>query len=90
VTGVEAFLVRLLGRLPNALAVRLSGEPPLRIDGQRLDATCQLLRARRRTHSPSGLTGPTLEAARARYERDLLVLGGGRTDVWKVRALEVD
>lgn len=85
-----ALLVRLLARLPDALKVRLSGEPPVRVDGQRLDPMLQLLRTARRRRNPHGLAGPTLEAARRRFEREMLVHGGPKTHVWTVRDIMVD
>ena len=42
--------VRMAARLPGALQVRLSGEPQVMLDGQRLDPQLQLLRAIGRNH----------------------------------------
>jgi len=42
---VQYAAARLLSHLPDALKIRLSGEPPIVVDGQQLDPQLQLLRS---------------------------------------------
>ena len=83
--AVALGLARLSGRLP----VRLSGEPPVTMDGQTLDPHVQLVRALRRKRSPYGLCEPTPEVARARFRRESLLFCGPRTRVGSVRDFEI-
>ena len=86
---IEGFVARALGRLSPRAMVRLSGRPPLAIDGQVLDPQLQLaLAIRRRRHVP-GLTEPTIAAGRQRYRRDMVVHRGPRTPVGAVRELAI-
>jgi acetyl esterase len=84
---VEGWLGKAAARLPGAVAVRLSGEPPVVVDGQTLDPHVQLVRALRRRRNPYGLCGPSLEAARARFRRETHVFQWPRTPVASVRDL---
>lgn len=86
---IEGLAGRAVGRLPAALAVRLSGEPPVTSEGMTLDPHVQLLRAMRRRRNPYGLCEPTLEAARARYRRETLIFQWPRTPVREVRDFDV-
>lgn len=86
---IEGLAGRAVGRLPAALAVRLSGEPAVVSEGNRLDPHVQLLRAMRKRRSPHGLCEPTLEAARARYRRETLIFQWPRSPVAAVRDFEI-
>ena len=57
---------RVASRLPDRVKVRLSGEPPVMLDGPRLDPQLQLLRALRRRRVIHGLVEPTVAIGRAR------------------------
>src|SRR5690349_11615742 len=84
---VEAFVARALGRLSPRAMVRLSGRPPLAIDGQVLDPQLQLALAIRRRLGVPGLVEPTVDEGRRRYRRDMVVHRGPRTTVGAVRDL---
>ena len=86
---IEAFVARALGRLSPRAMVRLSGRPPLAIDGQVLDPQLQLALAIRRRRGVPGLVEPTIEAGRRRYRRDMAVHRGPRTPVGAVRELSI-
>ena len=86
---IEAFVARALGRLSPRTMVRLSGRPPLEIDGQVLDPQLQLALAIRRRRGVRGLVEPTIEAARRRYRRDMVVHRGPKTPVGAVRELVI-
>jgi acetyl esterase len=86
---LEAFVARALGRLSPRAMVRLSGRPPLAIDGQVLDPQLQLALAIRRRRGVPGLVEPTIEAGRRRYRRDMVVHRGPRTPVGAVRELAI-
>ena len=77
----------MAARLPDALKVRLSGEPPVVLDGQQLDPQLQLLRAIRRKKR-YGLVEPTVAAGRARYRRETRDFRGRVTPVVGVRDIE--
>jgi len=82
---LEYLALRALLRLPDALVVRLSGEPPVVVDGQRLDAQLQLVRAIRRRRNPyTNLTEPTVSEGRRRFRRETLAFRGPRTAVGEV------
>lgn len=87
---VRAAVVGLLARLPDRWKVRLSGEPPITVEGQTLDPMLQLIRVVSRHLNPHGLAGPSIPAARRRLRRDMLVYGRRRTPVGAVRDLEID
>ncbi|HEV3050870.1 MAG TPA: alpha/beta hydrolase [Longimicrobium sp.] len=82
---IQSLAARLLARLPGHVSVRLSGEPPIVVDGLTLDPHVQNVRAQRRRHNPHHLCEPTLEQGRARYRRDALVYRGPATQVGAVR-----
>ena len=86
---IEAFVARALGRLSPRALVRLSGQPPLEIDGQVLDAQLQLALAVRRRRGTPGLVEPTVAAGRRRYRRDMLVHRGPRTSVGALREISI-
>jgi acetyl esterase/lipase len=88
---VERRISRLLFHLPPRVVVRLSGEPPVVVDGTTLDPHVQLVRAMRRRHNPHryGLTEPTVEVARRRFRREALLFRGPATPVASVRDFEI-
>lgn len=86
---IEKAAARVLVRLPAAWHVRLSGEPPITVDGQTLDPHAQLVRVLRRRRTPMGLCEPNLEQARARYRRESLIFRGPATEVGAVREFTI-
>jgi acetyl esterase len=78
-----------LGRLPPRVQVRLSGRPPIEIDGQRLDPEAQLLlAARERLEPPVWDASMTVERGRAvTREEAWIAAGPRRVPVGAVRAL---
>ncbi|MEX2583281.1 MAG: alpha/beta hydrolase [Gemmatimonadota bacterium] len=82
-------IARILGRLPGALQCRLSGRPPVVVDGQTLDPTLQLLLSLRPSTTKAILTAGSPERARARFRRDALSMRGRPTPVGGVRDLVV-
>jgi acetyl esterase len=82
---IERFMARLLVRLPPAVQVRLSGEPPVTADGLTLDPHAQLIRALRRRRNPYHLCEPDLQRGRARYHREGVLFRGTVTPVGSVR-----
>jgi acetyl esterase len=87
---LRGMLGRLLSRLPGALAVRLSGEPPVVVDGCTLDPHVQLVRAAARRAGMPGLCEPTVEAGRRRYAREALAARPAPLAVGRVADLQVD
>jgi acetyl esterase len=81
---------RAAARLPDGVQRRLSGRPPVEIDGVRLDATCQLLLAARRPGVANPLTAGTPAEARARFRHEVLSIAGPPTKVGAVREIAVD
>lgn len=77
-------------RLPDPWKVRLSGEPPVIVDGQQLDPQVQLLRSVRRKIGTHGLIEPTIEEGRARYRRETTNFRGPVTAVKMVNDLTID
>src|SRR2546423_6755821 len=86
---VRYLAVRLIARLPDAVKVRLSGMPPVIVDGQRLDAQAQFLLSMRRRAGVRGLVEPSVAAGRARYRRETASFRGPVTTVAAVRELEI-
>ncbi|MBW3570835.1 MAG: alpha/beta hydrolase [Gemmatimonadetes bacterium] len=82
---IESLAARLLVHLPGRVHVRLSGEPPVVVDGRTLDPHVQLVRALRRKRNPHPLCGPTLREGRERYRREALLFRGPVTQVGAVR-----
>ncbi|MCA1614993.1 MAG: alpha/beta hydrolase [Acidobacteria bacterium] len=81
---------RSLGLLPEAVQLRLSGRPPVELDGQRLDPCLQLLLAVNRRRKRHGLCEPDPATARARFRREVLIYGGPKTRVGPVRDFEIE
>ena len=86
---VQLITARALARLPAWLQLRLSGQPPVVVDGQTLDPHVQLLLAIHRRRTPYGLSQPTPAAARARFRRDMLAAAGTKTPVGAVRDFDI-
>jgi len=86
---VEQAVARLLVRLPARLQVRLSGEPPVTVDGQTLDPHVQLVRALRRRRGRGGLCEPTPEKAREIFHRESVLFRGPMTPVGRVRDFDI-
>ena len=80
---------RVLALLPDAVKIRLSGEPPIVVDGQHLDAQLQVIRSVTRGRKLPGLIEPTIAAGRERYRRQTDVFRGPATTVAAVRDLEI-
>ncbi|MEM1055254.1 MAG: alpha/beta hydrolase fold domain-containing protein, partial [Bacteroidota bacterium] len=80
---------RVLRRLPQAVQVRLSGQPPIEIDGQRLDPAVQMVLALnpREDHVP--LVHHDVQALRDSYRRDTASISGTPTRVGSVENLTV-
>ncbi|MET0625883.1 MAG: alpha/beta hydrolase [Pyrinomonadaceae bacterium] len=81
---------RALGLLPAPVQLKLSGRPPIEVDGQRLDSCLQLLLAVNRRRKRHGLCEPDPVTARARFRREVLVYGGPKTRVGPVRDFEIE
>jgi acetyl esterase len=85
VDRIERFAARMLVRLPGHLHVRLSGEPPVSVDGLTLDPHAQLVRTLRRRRNKHGLCEPTVPQGRARYRRESILFRGPVTQVAAVQ-----
>ena len=81
-------LLRAISYLPDPVKIRMSGTPPVVVDGQRLDPQLQLIRSMRPANAP-GLVEPDVEAARRRYHRETLAYRGPVTEVAAARDLEI-
>lgn len=81
---------RALRRLPAWLQLRLSGQPPVVVDGQTLDAQLQLVLAIQRKRTAYGLCEPTPVAARERFRREMQIFGGPKARVGAVRDFEIE
>jgi acetyl esterase len=81
---------RALRRLPAWLQLRLSGQPPIVVDGQTLDPQLQLMLAIRRRRGRVGLCEPTPLAGRERFHREMLIFGGAKMRVGAVRDFEIE
>jgi acetyl esterase len=81
---------RAFSYLPDAVKIRLSGEPPIVVDGQQLDPQLQALRIATRGRALPGLIEPTVAAGRARFLRQTQAFRGPVTEVGAVRDLEID
>jgi acetyl esterase len=86
---VQYLAARLAAHLPDRAKVWLSGEPPVVVDGQRLDPQLQLIRSVQRRRRIPGLLEPTIARGRARYRRQTQAFRGPRTEVGSVRDFEI-
>jgi len=87
---IQYSAARVLSYLPDGLKIRLSGEPPVIVDGQQLDPQLQLLRVATRGRTLPGLIEPTIAAGRARFLRQTQAFRGPVTRVGAVRDLDID
>jgi acetyl esterase len=87
---LERSAARALAHLPPGWQVKLSGQPPVVVEGQALDPHVQLLRALRGRRNPHGLCEPTVQAGRVRFRRETLVFAGSKTPVGAVRDISID
>jgi acetyl esterase len=81
---------RALGRLPAALQIRLSGQPPVVVDGQTLDPALQLLCAIRIRRRTPDFCEPTVFVGRERLKRETAIYSGPKTAVRAVHDLVVE
>ncbi|HYH82694.1 MAG TPA: alpha/beta hydrolase [Longimicrobium sp.] len=90
---VAEHLQRIVGQalrtLPGPVLVRLSGRPPVVVDGQTLDPHVQLVLAMRKKRGVRGLVEPTPAEGRARFRHECLVFGAPKTKVGAVRDFEI-
>ncbi|HEU4556847.1 MAG TPA: alpha/beta hydrolase [Longimicrobium sp.] len=86
---LQRIIARALSGLPGPLLVRLSGRPPVVIDGQTLDPHVQLVLAMRKKRGVPGLVEPNPQVGRARFRRECLAMGRPSTEVGNVRDLEI-
>ena len=82
--------MRAIAQLPDRVKIRLSGTPPVIVDGQQLDPQLQWLRSISRRHKVLGLIEPTVDAGRERYRRETFAFRGPMTKVASVRDLEIE
>jgi acetyl esterase len=82
-------LARALDGMPAELRLRLSKQPAIEIDGQRLDPTVQLAMRFREAHGRADLTLSDPPAARARLRREILSARGPKTEMADVATLTV-
>jgi acetyl esterase len=87
---LQGYAARALSRLPQRVKLRLSGQPPIVIDGQTMDPQLQLVLAVSRRRNRYGLCEPTPEAARQRLRRDIRIFGGPKTRVKAVRDFYIE
>ncbi len=87
---MQYLAARAFAYLPDALKIRISGEPPLIIDGQQLDPQLQMFRVAARGRTLPGLIEPTVAAGRARFRRQTQAFRGPVTRVGAVRDLDID
>ena len=86
---MQYHVARVLARLPDGVKIRLSGEPAIVVDGQRLDPQVQLIRSAQRKRNLPGLIEPTVEAGRRRYRRAASLFCGPVTEVGLVRDFQI-
>jgi acetyl esterase len=72
---------RVISHLPDRVKIRLSGEPPVIVDGQQLDPQLQFLRSVSRRRRVRGLIEPSIAAGRERYRRETRAFRGPMTPV---------
>jgi acetyl esterase len=86
---LQRIIGQALGTLPGPVLVRLSGRPPVVMDGQTLDPHVQLVLAMRKKRGVRGLVEPTPAEGRARFRHECLVFGSPKTKVGAVRDFEI-
>ena len=75
---MQYLAARAFSYLPDAVKIRLSGEPPIVVDGQQLDPQLQALRIATRGRTLPGLIEPTVAAGRARFLQQTQAFRGPR------------
>jgi acetyl esterase len=85
----QLIAARLISRLPDHVKIRLSGEPPMIVDGQQLDPQLQFLRSVSRRRHVRGLIEPSIAAGRERYRRETRAFRGPTTPVASVRDFDI-
>jgi acetyl esterase len=80
---------RTISRLPDGMKIRISGLPPIVVDGQQLDPQMQVLVAMRRKMGERLLLAPTIDAARERYRFETRTYRGPMTKVATVRDFDI-
>jgi len=86
---LQRIVAQALGTLPGPVLVRLSGRPPVVMDGQTLDPHVQLVLALRKKRGARGLVEPSPAEGRARFRHECLVFGSPKTKVGAVRDFDV-
>jgi acetyl esterase/lipase len=82
-------MARVVALLPDPVKIRLSGEPPIVVDGQQLDPQLQVIRSATHGRTMPGLIEPTIAAGRARFRRQTDVFRGPPTRVAQVSDIEM-
>ncbi len=85
----QGLVGRSLGRLPEHMQRGLLRQPPIEVDGQRLDTCLQLILAINRKRKRSGLCEPDPVTARARFRREVLIYQGKKTRVGPVETFKI-
>jgi acetyl esterase len=86
---LQGVAARALRRLPARVQLRLSGQPPVVLDGQTLDPQLQLVLAIQRRRSREGLCEPSLDVARERFRREMIIFNEPKTRVGSVRDFDI-
>jgi acetyl esterase len=86
---LQRIVAQALGTLPGPVLVRLSGRPPVVMDGQTLDPHVQLVLAMRKKRGVRGLVEPTPAEGRARFRHECRIFGAPKTKVGAVRDFEI-
>lgn len=81
---------RAMAALPPAAQVRLSGSPPIEVDGHRLEPEVQLILAMMERQGEPPADQLTVAAARERSRRQSIAFAGPTVTVGAVRDLSVD
>lgn len=86
---LQRMVARAFGKLPGSVLVRLSGRPPVVMDGQTLDPHVQWVLSMRGRRGHRGLVEPTPQLGRARFRRECRAMGMPATPVGSVRDFEI-
>ena len=81
----QYFGMQLMACLPDRAVLRLIGEQPRVVEGQRMDTLLQFVSALRRKVRAPRLTDGTVEQARNAFRREMRAYAGPRTPVKSVR-----
>jgi acetyl esterase len=85
----QLVVARFISQLPDRVKIRLSGEPPVIIDGQQLDPQLQFLRSVSRRRRVRGLIEPSIAAGRERFRRETRAFRGPMTPVAGVTDFDI-